>query len=246
MPQKYIKFNHFVLQPTLSIFKLSMTYFLLITTVLLSYGFVVLARPRKKEGLRLLLAFSGSFLLALTLFELLPGVYKEADPKTIGIFIMLGILLQIFLEFFSKGAEHGHVHLNSKASDFPWLLFVSLCIHAFLEGIPIEGNNTILYGILVHKIPIAIILSIFLVGSKIQPLYGALFMIVFSLMTPLGSYAASKFEFISNYSAPINAVVIGVFLHISTVILFESTEGHTFNLRKLTAIVLGTTIAYFL
>jgi zinc transporter ZupT len=223
-----------------------MTYILLITSVLLSFGFVVITRPKRKEVLRLLLAFSGSFLLALTLFELLPEVYAQADPKIIGIFVMSGILLQIFLEFFSKGAEHGHVHLDKEESKFPWLLFISLCVHALLEGIPIHQNNTILYGILVHKIPIAIILSIFLVGSKINILYGVLFMVFFSLMTPFGSYAASKFDFISSYSAPITALVIGVFLHISTVILFESSEGHTFNIRKLTAIVLGAAIAYII
>ncbi|UCD61874.1 MAG: ZIP family metal transporter [Flavobacteriaceae bacterium] len=223
-----------------------MTYFLLIIAVLLSFVFVIIAKPKRKEGLRLLLAFSGSFLLALTLFELLPSVYEQSDPKIIGIFIMLGILLQIFLEFFSKGAEHGHVHLNSDERNFPWLVFISLCIHSFLEGIPVNQNNDIIYGILVHKIPIALILSIFLVGSKISFISGTLFMVFFSVMTPLGSFAASKFDFISNYSAPITALVIGVFLHISTVILFESSEGHTFNIRKLTAIVLGTVIAYFL
>ena len=223
-----------------------MTYLLLIIAVLLSFGFVILTKPKRKEGLRLLLAFSGSFLLALTLFELLPSVYEKADPKIIGICIMLGILLQIFLEFFSKGAEHGHVHLNSEQRNFPWLVFISLCVHSFLEGIPINQNNDIIYGILVHKIPIALILSIFLIGSKINILYGTLFMVFFSIMTPLGSFAASKFDFISNYSAPITALVIGVFLHISTVILFESSEGHTFNIRKLTAIVLGTVIAYLL
>jgi hypothetical protein len=35
-------------------------------------------------------------------------------------------------------------------------------------------------------------------------------------------------------------------LHISTVILFESSEGHKFNLRKLLVIIFGITIAYFL
>ena len=106
--------------------------------------------------------------MALTIFELLPPVYEDSNVKTTGVFIMLGILLQIFLEFFSKGAEHGHVHLDSEKSDFPWLLFVSLSIHSFLEGFPVEKNNTILYGILIHKIPIAVILSIFLLNSKIK------------------------------------------------------------------------------
>jgi hypothetical protein len=42
----------------------------------------------------------------------------------------------------------------------------------------------------------------------------------------------------------INAIVIGIFFHISTVILFESSEGHKFNLSKLVVIVLGILVAY--
>lgn len=224
----------------------SMTYLLPILAVLLSFAFVLWARPKKKGVFKLLLAFSGAFLLALTIFELLPEVYQNSDPKTIGVFIMLGILLQIFLEFFSKGAEHGHVHLNSENTRFPWTLFISLSIHSLLEGLPIEEHHTILYGILVHKIPIAIILSIFLVGSKMKRIHTVFFIVLFSLMTPIGTYLAANFEFISHYSVPITALVIGVFLHISTVILFESSEGHSFNLRKLLVIILGITIAYFL
>ncbi len=223
-----------------------MTYFLPIIAVLLSFVLVIVLKPKNKEHFKLLLAFSGAFLLALTVFELFPEVYANADPKTVGLFVMLGILLQIFLEFFSKGAEHGHVHLDSEKSSFPWLLFLSLSVHSFLEGFPIENHSHILYGILVHKVPIAIILSIFLLGSKI-PLSKAIFFIVlFSLMTPFGSYVAANFEWVTTFFTAINALVIGVFLHISTVILFESSEGHKFNLRKLIVIILGITIAYLL
>lgn len=223
-----------------------MTYLLLILGVLLSFGFVYIVKPKNKENFKLLLAFSGAFLLALTIFELFPSVYEKSDSKTIGVFIMLGILLQIFLEFFSKGAEHGHVHLDSEKTNFPWLLFVSLSIHALLEGFPIEKHDTIIYGILIHKIPIAIILSIFLLNSKIKLVNALFFMVLFSLMSPLGSYIASNFEFANEYYAPITALVIGVFLHISTVILFESSKDHKFNLRKLVVIFLGIIIAYVL
>ncbi len=223
-----------------------MTYLLLILGVLLSFGFVYIVKPKNKENFKLLLAFSGAFLLALTIFELFPTVYEKSDSKTIGVFIMLGILLQIFLEFFSKGAEHGHVHLDSEKTNFPWLLFISLSIHSLLEGFPIEKHDTIIYGILIHKIPIAIILSIFLLNSKIKLVNALFFIVLFSLMTPLGSYLAANFEFATTYYAPITALVIGVFLHISTVILFESTEGHKFNLRKLLVIILGIVIAYVL
>ncbi len=223
-----------------------MTYVLLILGVLLSFTFVYVTRPKNKEHFKLFLAFSGAFLLALTIFELFPAVYEQSNSKTIGVFVMLGILLQIFLEFFSKGAEHGHVHLDHEKTNFPWLLFISLSIHSLLEGFPIEQHNTILYGVLIHKIPIAIILSIFLLNSKIKFFNALLFVVLFSLMTPLGNYLASTFEFATRYYAPITALVIGVFLHISTVILFESSEGHKFNLRKLVVITLGIGIAYIL
>lgn len=222
-----------------------MTYLLLILAVLLSFGFVVLFKPKKQEGLRLLLAFSGAFLLALTLFELLPTIYTHSEAKTMGIFVMLGILVQVFLESFSKGAEHGHVHIDIKRG-FPWSLFISLSVHALLEGLPIAEHTTIIYGILVHKIPIALILGIFLINSKMKLIHSFLFMLFFALMTPLGTYLASNSHFISNYYIPLTAVVIGVFLHISTVILFESSEGHKFTVRKLSVIILGVLIAYFL
>ncbi|TLP80641.1 ZIP family metal transporter [Maribacter sp. ACAM166] len=223
-----------------------MIYILPVLGVLLSFLFVVITKPQKNEYFKLLLAFSGAFLLALTIFEMLPEVYVHTDPKLIGVFIMMGILFQIFLEFFSKGAEHGHVHISKDSLNFPWLLFISLCIHSLLEGLPIGSNDTIIYGILIHKIPIAIILSIFLLGSKIKPIYAGLFMVLFSIMTPLGTYLAHTIDILSTYAVYLNALVIGVFLHISTVILFESSEVHKFNLRKLLVIVFGITIAYFL
>ena len=223
-----------------------MTYILPFLGVLLSFLFVYITKPKKKENVKLLLAFSGAFLLALTLFELFPEVYEHANSKTIGLFVMLGILLQIFLEFFSKGAEHGHVHIEKESSNFPWLLFTSLSLHSLLEGVPIEHNHTMLYGILVHKIPIAIILSIFLLDSKMKLSNALFFIVLFALMTPLGSFIASNFELSPKYFAIINALVIGVFLHISTVILFESSEGHKFNLRKLLVIFLGLVIAYII
>jgi len=223
-----------------------MQYLLLILTVLLSFGFVVIVKPKKMLGLQLLLAFSGAFLLALTIFDLLPEAYNASDPRSMGIYIMIGMLLQIFLEFFSKGAEHGHIHWNDQKMGFPWLLFLSLCIHSFMEGLPLTSANPILYGILIHKIPIALILSMFLLNSKMKTSSGVIFIIIFSLMTPLGSYLANHMEFIATYKAPITAIVIGILLHISSVILFESSQGHTFNLRKLIVIILGIVMAYFI
>ena len=223
-----------------------MVYILPIFAVLASYVFVYLTKPKSQKSIKLLLAFSGAFLLALTCFELLPEVYQSSKPKTVSLFILAGILLQIILESFSKGAEHGHLHFDLKKNNFPVILFISLALHALIEGLPINGENNIIYGILIHKIPIAIILSIFLLNSGLKKGYSILFILLFAFMTPLGSLLATESNLISTYSIELTALAIGVFLHISTVVLFESAQGHAFNLRKLVVIVLGIGLAYFL
>lgn len=217
-----------------------------IYAVILGVIIAKISKNKKTWNTKLLLAFSGAFLLALTLFDLLPEVYEHLDAKFTGLLIMCGILLQIILEFFSKGAEHGHIHINKKTKIFPWLLFVSLCLHSFLEGFPIHQHNDMVYGVLIHKIPIATLIAMFLFQSDFSKWQITFFLIVFAAMTPIGTVFSNEVEWISNYVMHINALVIGIFLHISTTILFETGEGHKFNLSKLVAIILGVGIAFFI
>jgi len=216
-----------------------------ICSVLLGFLVVVALKSSQGKNLKLLLAFSGSFLLSITVFDFLPEVYQNND-KSIGLFIMIGIMLQIILEFFSKGAEHGHVHLNKESAVFPWLLFISLSVHSILEGIPIEAHHNLIYGIIVHKLPVAIILTTFFLASKLSTVKITFFLILFALMTPLGVILSRNFDIIQVYYYEISAVVIGIFLHISTIILFESNENHKFNLTKLVTIIIAIVIAYFM
>ena len=176
-----------------------MIYLLPILAVAFGFAFVVLFNPTVKSNLKLLLAFSGAFLLSITVFELIPHLYEQNSGKMIGLFIMLGILLQIFLEFFSKGAEHGHVHVRKNNTVFPWVLFVSLSIHAILEGFPIHGNENLLYGIIIHKMPIAIILTSFFFASSLSNVKTIIFLTLFALMTPLGSYLSENVPFLTDY-----------------------------------------------
>ena len=217
-----------------------------ILAVLIGYVFVLVFKPSKQKNLKLLLAFSGAFLLSITVFNFLPEVYNNSNSKTIGLFIMMGILLQIILEFFSKGAEHGHVHENKHATVFPWLLFISLSIHSVLEGLPIEAHDNLIYGIIIHKLPVAIILSTFFFASQLSRIKIMLFLTLFALMTPLGILLSQETEIFKIYYSEISALVIGIFLHISTIILFESSEGHKFNLTKLITIIVAIFIAYFI
>lgn len=217
-----------------------------ILAVFLGVVIAMFSKNKKALNTKLLLSFSGAFLLALTLFELLPEVYEHIEAKRTGLFIMCGILLQIVLELFSKGAEHGHVHIHKDEKDFPWMLFISLCIHSFLEGFPIHEHNDMIYGVLVHKIPIATLISMFLFQSSFNKFKIGLFLVVFASMTPLGTLISNTVNLSLSLANSINAIVIGIFFHISTTILFESGEGHKFNLRKFVAIILGVVIAYII
>lgn len=222
-----------------------MIYFLPILAVFIGYLISLFLKPSSSTGFQLLLSFSGAYLLSVTVFELLPEVYSSGDGN-IGFFIMLGLLLQIILEFISKGVEHGHLHQNKTAGGFPFLLLVSLCIHAFLEGFPLSNSDHLLYGVAIHHIPVAAILSTFLLHSKITKLQVLLFLSVFAVMTPLGSWIQFTFGTINGYEAYINAVVIGIFLHVSTTILFESSKNHSFNASKLGVVIFGMLLAYLL
>lgn len=221
-----------------------MTYIVLILSVLIGIVIVFGLKPSNKVA-QLLLAFSGAYLLSITILHLLPEVYSS-KISNIGLFILIGLLFQLILDFFSKGAEHGHIHVQQNMI-FPWPLFLSLSIHAFMEGIPLGHNQHheyLLWAIVIHKIPIAIILAAFFVNSKIPKSKAILFLILFSLMSPLGSFAGEQVSIISTYKTEITAIIIGIFLHISTIILFETSKDHKFNLLKFVAIIIGMTVAF--
>ncbi|MDN3643892.1 ZIP family metal transporter [Lutimonas halocynthiae] len=221
-----------------------MIYIALVIPVIVGFILVQLMNPNKKH-LQLFLSFSGAYLLSVTVLHLIPEVFS-GQQEHIGVFILLGIVLQTALEYLSKGAEHGHIHSHDFEKNIPWLLLGSLSLHAFLEGMPlgIEENTNLLYAIVIHKLPITIILAVFLKNSSLSKGLVFLFLFLFAVMSPLGSWVSSNFSVIHLYEDQINALIIGVFLHISTAILFESSENHKFNLQKFIAILIGFAVAF--
>jgi zinc transporter ZupT len=156
--------------------------------------------------------------------------------------------MQILLEYFSQGIEHGHFH---KSNVIPFSVLISLCLHALLEGIPLGGHlhnhthNALLTGIVLHKLPVSIVLMTFFLQSDMPKKRAYILLLLFALMSPLGVFAGNLFTILANYHNEIMAMVIGIFLHISTTILFESTDGHKFSFTKIITIIIGTLIAIF-
>ncbi len=67
-------------------------------------------------------------------------------------------------------------------------------------------------------------------------------------MAPAGYYFSTQLSNggignLRQYFNRIMGVVIGIFLHISTTILFEASADHKFNLRKMIAVLVGIGIA---
>ncbi len=240
------------------------TYSSLIGVVLLGGLLVVLFKEKITQYLKYILAFSGAFMLSIAVLHIIPEVYMN-NGFSIGIFVLFGFLIQLILEFFSQGIEHGHIHIHgTKTSYFLTPILLSLCVHAFMEGLPLardfsldihhahghnhEHGNSFLISILLHKFPIGIALMTLFIKAKLKNSIAFLWLTVFALMAPLGKFSGTFFqEFFSNHNSffeYILAIVLGMFLHISTTILFESDESHKFNLMKLLIIIFGGALAY--
>jgi zinc transporter ZupT len=248
-----------------------MTYLILFLSVAVGALVVLFFQPRDRRNVKLLTAFSGAYLLTVTVLHLLPEAFHE-PTSSVGFFVLGGFFLQLLLDYFSQGIEHGHAHLSGQDplqdhahgqdhdhghgscthSAVPWGMMIGLCVHAFIEGMPLgdhEGHDhtqaqtALLWGIVVHNVPISIVLLTLLLQGLGQRSKALGLLCLFALMSPLGMLTSSFMEPLVHYHAQLTGVVIGIFLHVSTTILFETGEGHRFNLYKAAAILAGLGVA---
>jgi zinc transporter ZupT len=224
-------------------------YISLFLVSLLSGALVFIKQLQLKEKITFLLSFSGAYLLGICLLHLIPELF-ESGGESAGLYLLIGFFLQLVLDYFSGGIEHGHTHVNSKRiGRFPYLVFVSLALHAFLESFPLTelnmgmGSSSYLWGLLLHKVPIAIILGSLLLAYKLKKIKIILALVVFSLMAPLGAFIGSSYNADTTIYHQFLAVSIGIILHLSTTILLETNEEHHISIKKLVPILLGVALA---
>ena len=106
-----------------------LTYLLPFIGATIGMASIYFLHLKKSIAFKLILAFSGAFILGITIHHLIPKVFSQ-NFSMAGPWVISGILFQILLEFVSQGAEHGHTHLKEN-SELPWLLLISLGIHSF-------------------------------------------------------------------------------------------------------------------
>lgn len=234
-----------------------MDYLLLLSSIVLGVVTVFGFRLYDARHIRLLNAFTGAFLLSLTLLHLLPELYHphgatagghEHGALLIGGLMLAGFFVQVALDAISMGVEHGHAH--SLHGRMPLGVVAGLCLHAFVEALALgdrshhhdlESRQILLVSIVVHNYPVAIALLGMLLHSGLSRSKSLALLALFAAMAPLGMFISAH-TVLANYSRELLAIVIGIFMHISTTILFEASDGHRFNYAKLGAILLGTAL----
>ncbi|MBK9274038.1 MAG: ZIP family metal transporter [Flavobacteriales bacterium] len=229
---------------------LTATIALFLLLPLAAGALVQFSRPGS-NALRLLLAFSGSFLLSVALTHMMPELY-EAAGEGIGPWLLAGFMFQVVLEFFSHGIEHGHMH-TSPGRALPMLTLLSLCLHSFTEGMPfadarVHTDMPFLLGVLLHKLPMAIALATVLQRSQVPVLRSWTMIAVFAVAAPAGILvgALGGGSLGEAFLHRALAVAIGMLLHIGTTIIFETTPEHRFNLQRFAAVVVGAILALWM
>ncbi|WP_265614189.1 ZIP family metal transporter [Bacteroidetes bacterium endosymbiont of Geopemphigus sp.] len=203
-------------------------------------AYQIKARRFSADGL---LSFSSVYLLGTVFNHLFPEVYGKEDQGGVGFFVLSGILVQVLLETITKGIEHGHIHSKGR-SPFPYGIFLGLFAHSLLEAMAIhQDHHGLLYAILIHKIPVAAILYFFLTDALESKKRVLFWMGIFALSAPLGIWIG-ELPLLSRYETYVNAFVAGIFIHIATVIWFESSSGHKINSAKLLLFFLGIALSY--
>lgn len=211
-----------------------------------------LVKDEKTVQLKLLLAFSGAFLISVCSLNLLPEIYGSGNAY-IGYFVLAGFFLQIVIDQFSKGIEHGHLHVH-ETNKVPYSVFFALSLHAFMEGMGVGAGifkaavqNSFVFGIALHELPAAFALITVIKHSKKDSRFLYVWLVVYALMVPIGATLSHLLRLNNvadnSFFYSLLAVVAGVFLHISTTILFENSDNHRFTRYKLVAIGIGVALA---
>lgn len=242
---------------------------ILFASAMLGAGIFFITKKQSSNGIKLLLSFSAAYLLGLTLLHLFPELFA-GDLEHAGWYVLIGFMLQVVLDFFSHGVEHGHAHIHDhhSGSKFIYMVMISLWIHAFIEGMPFGGvidshvhdhsahshhhghdhRDGLLLGIGLHKVTESLVFAALLLSGGISKSRALLLIVLFALIAPLGALTNFFFQqsgslFLATLTPKVTGVLIGIILHVSTMILFESEEGHRFNWWKFGSILIGIALS---
>ena len=209
-----------------------------------------------------------SFVLSLICIHILPELFANKTPN-LGVYLLVGFLIQIILELFSRGVEHGHVHGHEHnheggleiTNKVIYTLLFGLCVHAFIEGIPLfiieetshhshthahasQGafSTVFFWAIVSHKVPVAIVLMLFFTSAKIKKSTALILFFTFAFMSPLGGLTGIFLQdqnWFDSLSVNLLAIATGMLLHITTLLIFEEYHNNKDKVKNIFLIIGG-------
>ena len=246
------------------------SYLILFIACLLS-GSLVFILNKHQKLLSYIGVFGGAFLLAVCFVHLLPEAltlqgethvcsehhsHEHSHSHSIlsvGVFVLIGFILQLLLELLSNGAEHGHIHDEKHHNDSfvkALMILLGVSIHAFLEGFALvvngEVNYSLLIGVVLHNIPIAMLLVNAFMLANCSKIKSFLLLSVFAIMGVVGSISSMSFEFLHDYMGYVIGFVVGILLHVSISTLFDSKESHKYNFVRFIVVIIAFALAVVL
>lgn len=210
------------------------------------------------EKFKFILSFSGAYLFSITVIHILPeAVTESGNFKEAGIFVLIGYFLQMLIEYFSTGVEHGHIHLHHhNKGNSKYYIMLAMCLHGILEGSLLmhpshmhaeENNHTLLIGLVLHKLPEAFALASVLISLMHNRLSIFSWQLIFALASPVGlfisAYLSNNGVLDSQGMGLLFALLAGNFLYISTTIFFEANPQHKFKSSRLLMSIGGAVTA---
>ncbi|MEQ9187096.1 MAG: ZIP family metal transporter [Cryomorphaceae bacterium] len=203
--------------------------------------------PEKKQWIYLFLSAGGAYLITVLFTHILPELFENLG-HTAGYVLLVGFIAQILLENYSRGIEHGHAHPSATKTAL-LISYAALCLHALIEGMPlasvlfnsvIQFDRELTLGIMLHKIPVAITLSTLLIRSGLKKHTSLMWLFGFIACTVVGSALQHG---LGNNSEELMfmslGLTVGILLHVSTTILFESSDEHRLSTKRIAVIAIG-------
>lgn len=203
--------------------------------------------------------FGGAFLFSSCFINLIPHIFIDGFTIPlihfkVGASVLIGFAIQLILEHMTHGVEHGHNHCKDCTSQkhlHPIFgLMTGLCIHAFMEGMPLVDHGDhihqgLLYGIILHNIPMSIVMVGLFISNNYSTKKSMLLLTLFAIMTPLGSiFNTYLMPHDHALQSVIMGIVVGILLHVSVSILFDH-DHNRFTWKKMILIAVAFIAAYY-
>lgn len=196
-------------------------------------------------------ALLGGLILQLILEKITHGVGHGHDHshaknhKSILIGVMLGLGVHAMIEGMPILMEHGEdqteiVEVHSHDHHHH---------HEHLSASDNQLTMKFVSAVLLHKVPVTIMLSLFLLSVGVGRIRYFLLIGIFAAMTPIGAYLGKTLmddPYFSQFTTYLVAVSTGMLLHIITSILFEHGHSRKETNLHILLIVVGIVIGIVL